>query len=111
MEGQMVTFRDIEKGYESNFAISENLKFQARARSNRMIGEWAAQKLGLVGAQAEAYSKEVVMIDFENSGTDAVFTKIRRDFNAKGVRQSDHQIRRTMQEQLACALADLRAGH
>jgi hypothetical protein len=107
----MTTFKDIEKGFEAKFAIDEDLKFKARARCNRLVGQWAAQKLGFAGAQAEAYAKEIVMVELEKPGTDVVFKKIRADFDAKGVAQSDHQIRRTMDEYLADALKELRAGH
>jgi hypothetical protein len=107
----MTTFRDIEKGYEAKFAIDEDLKFRARVRCTRLVGQWAAQKLGLAGVPAETYAKEVVMADLEKPGTDGVFRKIRADFDGKGVQQSDHQIRRTIEEQLANALADLKVGH
>jgi hypothetical protein len=105
----MITFKDIEKGFEAQFAIDDDLKFKARARSNRLVGQWAAQKLGLAGVQADAYAKEIVMSDLEKPRTDSVFRKIRVDFDSKGVLQSDHQIRRTMEEYLTHALADLKA--
>ena len=74
------------------FAHDEELKFKATARRNKLLGLWAAEKLGLSGADADAYAKEVVMADFEEAGDDDVFRKIRKDFDAKGVAQSDHQI-------------------
>ena len=61
----MTTFDKREEGFEKQFVHDEELKFKAVARRNRMLGLWAAQKLGLSGAQAEAYAKEVVMADFE----------------------------------------------
>ena len=72
---------------------------------------WAAQKLGLSGAEAEAYAKAVVVADLEEPGEDDVFRKIRRDFDAKGVTDSDHQIRRTMTELMAKAIEEIKAGH
>jgi hypothetical protein len=63
-----------------------------------MLGLWAAEKLGLAGAAADAYATEVVMADFEGTGDDVVFGKLRRNFDAKAVAQSDHQIRRTMEK-------------
>ena len=64
----------------------------------------------LSGAEAEAYAREVVVADLEEPGEDDVFRKIRRDFDAKGVKDSDHQIRRTMTELMAKAIADIKAG-
>ena len=102
----MTTFDKREEGFEKQFAHDEELKFKASARRNKILGLWAAEKLGLSGAQAEAYAKEVVMADFEEPGDDDVLRKIRRDFDAKGINQSDQQIRRTMDELMAKAVAE-----
>src|ERR1700675_1036091 len=102
-EASMTTFDKREEGFEKQFARDEELKFKAMARRNKLLGLWAAEKLGLAGAQAEAYAKEVVMADFDEPGDHDVFRKIRRDFDAKGIMQSDHQIRRTMDDLMAKA--------
>ncbi|MCB1479330.1 MAG: DUF1476 domain-containing protein, partial [Rhodobiaceae bacterium] len=81
--------------------------FKAMARRNRLLGEWAAEKLGLSGDEAAAYAKTVVMADFEEPGDEDVFRKVRADFDAKNVDQSDHQIRRTMDELLAVAVEQI----
>ncbi len=106
----MTTFDKREEGFEKQFALDEELKFKATARRNKLVGLWAAEKLGLSGAEAEDYAKSVVMADFEEAGDHDVLHKIRRDFDAKGVAQSDHQISRTMTEFLAKAVADIKAG-
>jgi hypothetical protein len=106
----MTTFDKREEGFEKQFAHDEELKFKATARRNKLVGLWAAEKLGLSGAEAEDYAKSVVMADFEEAGDHDVLRKIRRDFDAKGVAQSDHQISRTMTEFLAKAVADIKAG-
>ncbi len=105
----MTTFDKREEGFERKFALDEEMRFRANARRNRLLGQWAAEKLGLSGAEAEAYAKAVVAADFEEAGDDDVFRKIRRDFDAKGVSQSDHQIRRTMDELLGKAIQQLQA--
>jgi hypothetical protein len=106
----MTTFDKREEGFEKKFAIDEELRFKANARRNKFLGLWAAQKLGLSGAEAEAYAKTVVLADFEEAGDDDVFRKIRKDFDAKGVKESDHQIRRTMDELMAKAIQEVKAG-
>src|SRR5579864_2674944 len=103
----MTTFDKREEGFEQQFAHDEELKFKATARRNKLLGLWAAEKLGLAGAEADSYALSVVMADLE--GGDAA-GKIRKDFDAKGVAQSDHQIARTMNEFMARAVADIRAG-
>ena len=106
----MTTFDKREEGFEKQFALDEELRFKATARRNKLIGLWAAEKLGLTGADAENYAKSVVMADFEEQGDHDVVRKIRRDFDAKGVAQSDHQITRTMTEFMEKAVADIKAG-
>jgi hypothetical protein len=105
----MTTFDKREEGFEKQFAHDEELKFKATARCNKLLGLWAAEKLGLKGAEAEAYAKEVLMSDFEEAGDHDVFRKIRKDFDAKGIADSDHQIRRTMTEMMARAISEIKA--
>jgi hypothetical protein len=107
---KMTTFDKREEGFEKQFAHDEELKFRATARRDKMVGLWAAEKLGLSGAQAEAYAKEVVVADVEAVGSHDIFDKLRKDFDAKGVAVSDHQIRRTMDELMAKAVADIKAA-
>jgi hypothetical protein len=106
----MTTFDKREEGFEKKFAHDEELRFKASARRNKLLGQWAAEKLGLSGDEAAAYAKDVVMSDFEEAGDHDVFRKIRQDFDAKGVAQSDHQIRRTMDELMAKAIESIKAG-
>ena len=84
--------------FENKFAHDEALRFKAEARRNKLLGLWAAEMLGKSGDEADAYAKEVIRSDFEEPGDDDVFRKVRADFDAAGVEQSDHQIRRTMEE-------------
>jgi hypothetical protein len=106
----MTTFDKREEGFEKQFAHDEELRFRASARRNKLLGLWAAEKLGLSGADADAYAKAVVVADFEEAGDADVFKKIRSDFDAKGVVQSDHQIRRTMLDLMEKAIADIKAS-
>jgi hypothetical protein len=104
------TFDKREEGFEKQFAHDQELRFKAIARRNKLLGLWAAAKLGLTGPEAEAYAKEVVMAEFQPGGDDDVFRKLRSDFDAKGIAQSDHQIRRHMEELLAQAVIQVKAG-
>ena len=106
----MNAFDKRREGFEHKFAHDEEVRFKVRARRNKLLGLWAAQKLGLGGDAAEAYAKEIVFADFEGPGEDGMFARIRRDFDAKAVAQSDHQIRRTMEELMAKVVEDVKAG-
>jgi hypothetical protein len=79
------------------------------ARRNKLLGLWAAEKLGMSGDEAEAYARSVVKADFEEPGDEDVFRKVRGDFDAKGVEQSDHQLRRTMDELLQKAVDQIQS--
>jgi len=106
----MTTFDKRQEGFEAKFAHDEELKFKATARRNKLLGLWAAAKLGLSGEEAQAYAASVVKADFQGPGEEDVFRKLRADFDAKGVEQSDHQIRRTMDELMATAIQQVTAG-
>lgn len=99
----MSTFDERKDAYENKFARDAELRFRAEARRNRLLGQWAAAEMGKSGAEADAYALSVVQADLEEAGDDDVFRKIRADFDAAGVDQSDHQIRRQMDEFLMLA--------
>jgi hypothetical protein len=100
----MTTFDKRKEGFERKFAHDEELKFKAMARRNKLLGLWAAEKLGLKGEEAEQYAKSIVRADFDEPGDEDVFRKVRSDFDAAKVAQSDHQVRRTMEELMTMAV-------
>lgn len=104
----MTSMKDREEGFERKFAFDEELRFRATARRNKLLGLWAAEKLGKSGADADAYAKEVVVSDIEEAGDHDVLRKVKGDFEAAGVDQSEHQIRRTMDELMAQAIEQVR---
>lgn len=106
----MTNMNDRRDAFENKFAHDEELKFKATARRNKLLGLWAAEKLGKTGEAADAYAREVIASDFEEAGDNDVFRKIRRDFDAAGIVQSDHQIRRTMDELLVVAADQISKG-
>lgn len=94
----MTTFDDREDKFEKKFAHDEALRFKAEARRNKLLGQWAAGLLGYDGAKADDYVKSVIAADLQEKGDEDVFRKLRSDFDEAGVAQTDHQIRRHMQE-------------
>jgi hypothetical protein len=105
----MSNFDDRERAEESKYARDSEAEFKAVARRNKLLGAWAAEQMGLDGAEAETYAKSVVMADFQEAGDEDVFRKIKADLDAKGVAVSEHQIRRTMGELLDIARAQLKS--
>lgn len=94
----MTSFDDREKNFERKFAHDEELRFKATVRRNKLVGLWAAEKLG--HADPQAYAKEVVKADFEEAGDADVIRKLKRDFEAKGVEVSEHMIERQLSDSM-----------
>lgn len=92
----MTQFDDRERAFESKFARDEEMKFRITARRNRLLGEWAARKMGLSQAETESYAKDVVRSDFEEAGEHDVIRKVLGDLTSAGVEIDEDQVRRAM---------------
>lgn len=103
----MTTFDKREQAFEMQFAHDEELRFKANARRNRLVGMWAATKLGFTGPSAEAYAQALVIADLDRPGSNCVFEKILADFKAKGIVDTEDEINRRMDEFMKQALADM----
>jgi len=106
----MTTFDERQKGFEAKFARDDALRFKATSRRNRYLALWAGELLGLSGAQAEAYVKEVIRSDFQEPGDEDVIGKVMSDFKAKGVTVTDAQLRAKLQDLMDQAVAEIEAG-
>lgn len=106
----MNEFNKREEGFEKKFALDEEQKFKAEARRNKLLGLWAAEKLGISGDAAAAYAKEVVAADFEEAGDNDVLHKVLKDLTAKGQAVTERDVRAKMDELLAVAAAQVKAG-
>jgi len=92
----MSTFEKREQGQEAKFAHDSELTFKVMARRNKLLGLWAAELMGIAGADADAYAKQTVMADFDEPGDEDVFRKVKADLTAANVEMSDHDLRRKM---------------
>ena len=110
MLSEMTTFDDREKGYEAKYALDQEQEFKAIARRNRMLGLWAAEKMGLSPESAEQYAAAVVRADFEQPGEEDVFRKVAGDFKASGMTVSEGELRSKMDELASIAREQIRAG-
>lgn len=93
---QMTQFSDREKAFENKFQKDQEVRFKVTARRNKLLGLWAAGKMGLQGSTAEAYAKDVVAADFEAPGDQDVLKKVLKDLTGKGIDISEHGVRREM---------------
>ena len=104
----MTGMSDREKAFENKFAHDEAMKFKAVARRNKLLGLWAAGQIGK--SDADAYAKEVVAADFEQAGDADVLRKVVGDLGKKGIAISEDAVRSKMDELLAIAAAQVKAG-
>jgi hypothetical protein len=108
MELTMTTFDKREQGFEAKFAHDEELMFKAAARSNKLLGMWAASQLGLSGDDAAAYATALVTDNLGNQTIVQTLNKVSDDLAAKGI--SREQVAQKVQECLHQALAQLEAA-
>jgi hypothetical protein len=99
----MTTFDQREQAYEAKLVHDEELKFKATVRRNKWLGFWAAEKLGKSPEATEDYAADLIAMELEESADDAVYKRLRADFDAGHVEISEHQIRREMEQLFAKA--------
>jgi hypothetical protein len=108
-EKAVSSFSEREKAFEAKFKNDQELQFKVNNRRNRLLGEWAAEQMGIGGDEAAAYAKTVVAADFDKPGHDDVIEKLMADFTAHGTQVSEHQVRRQADELLTVAMAQIQA--
>lgn len=104
----MTTFDKREQAFESKFVLDEELRFKSVARCKRLLGSWAAEKLGLTGEAAAAYARDIVLIDLDDPGAGHVIQKITQDLSEKGI--SEAEVLQKRNEFLHLAIEQIEAG-
>lgn len=99
----MTTFDDREKAFEKKYAHDTEMQFKVEARRNKLLGLWAAGKMGLTGDAAEAYAKSVVIADLQEAGDEDVYRKVAGDLSEKGAGVAEAEVRKKMQDLLVTA--------
>ena len=94
----MTQFDDRERAFETKFAHDQEVQFKVTARRNRLLGEWAAARMGLTPEETDAYAKSVVQADFEEAGDEDVIRKLAGDLTAAKVEVSDGEIRQALND-------------
>jgi hypothetical protein len=106
----MTDFSDRQKGEERKFAMDEETAFRVAARRNRLLGRWAAEKMGLTPEETDAYAKEVVQADFEEAGDEDVIRKVLGDLTSAGVEIDDAAVRAALEDKSVEARRQLMGG-
>jgi len=103
------SFHDREQSFEAKHKLDEELKFKAESRRNKLVGLWAAGKMGMTGADADAYAKTVVLSDLEEPGIEDVIRKVLGDFAERDVSVDEEKIRAEMDRQMGVAIEQVQA--
>ena len=101
----MNTFKDREKGFEKKFANDQEAEFKINAKRNKLLASWVADILKLNEEQKKNYITEVIKADFQESGDEDVFRKIKKDLEGKSIQ--DTEIRKKMSEFLEAAKKEI----
>jgi len=99
----MSTFDDREKGFEKKFALDQEQMFKAHARRDKLFGLWAAGRMGMSGAAADAYAKGIVSEDIAHPGDKAIAHKVAQDLADKGVKVAEAELSTKLDELFATA--------
>ena len=94
----MTDFNDRQKGEEAKFAFDQENAFKIMARRNRLLGQWAAQRMGLTAEETDAYAKAVVQADFEEAGDEDVIRKVLGDLTSAGIEIDEAAVRDALAE-------------
>lgn len=107
----MTTFDDRERAAEAKFARDEDMAFRITARRNKLVGQWAASRMGLTPEETDSYAKSVVQADFEEAGDEDVVRKLLGDLTAAGITTNDEEIRAMLAEKTVEARRQLMESH
>jgi len=106
----MTSFDDRERAFETQFARDEEMLFRVTARRNRLLGQWAGEKMGLTAEETDAYAKAVVQADFEEAGDEDVVRKLLGDLTSADVEIDDAAVRAALAEKTIEARRQLLEG-
>lgn len=96
----MTTFDNRENAFENKFAHDADMQFKITARRNKLVGQWAAEKMGLTPEETTSYATSVVQADFEEAGDEDVVRKLLGDLTSAGVDVDDAMIRAALEEKM-----------
>ena len=104
----MNKFDEREKSFEKRFVKDEELQFKLAAKSNKYLGEWVSSKLGKNEEEKKNYIQEIIKADMEEAGSEDVFRKVKKDFQAASIGIEDSEIRGQMEKALSRAKEDFK---
>jgi len=102
------SFHDREMSFEAKNKLDEEMKFKAEARRDKLLGQWAAEKMGMSGSEVAAYAKTVVIADLDEPGPEDVIRKVMADFAKHGVNISEDDVRTELERLMGVAIEQVK---
>lgn len=106
----MTDFNDRERSEEAKYAMDADTAFRVTARRDRLLGQWAAEKMNLSAEETDAYAKSVIQANFEEAGDEDVIRKLLGDLTGAGVDIDEAGIRAALEEKSVEARRQLMGG-
>lgn len=103
----MTTFDERSKGYEGAAAHQADMDFVMEAKTCKYFGLWLAEHLGLNGAEADTYAKQVISANLEEPGFYDVLRKVKPDLAAKNVNISDEELNKALDDAMMSARKEI----
>ena len=80
----MSSFEERAKAFEDKYKHDQDLLFRVMSRRAKLVGLWTAEKLGLVGTEADQYAMTLVQDDAAVPGYHDMLNKIFDDLEKAG---------------------------
>jgi hypothetical protein len=103
----MTTFDERERAFETMFARDQEMQFKIHARRDRLLGQWAAERLGLNEAEADTYARDLIRADFETVSDDDIIRRLIGDLTGAGIEVDEREIRAQIEEKTVLARRQL----
>jgi hypothetical protein len=110
VEGKMSEFDEREQSFEKRHALAEDLRFKSLARRNKLLGLWAAEKIGLQGETAQAYADALVERQVGQADDESLARSLHEAFASAKLEISTHRIGRKIEETMAHATREISQG-
>jgi hypothetical protein len=94
-KGNMTLFDDKEKAAENKYAHDKELEFKVHARAHKLLGLWAAEKMGK-GAQAQEYANSLITENISKTALHSLVERIKNDLLIHEIDLTDHALRQEL---------------
>ena len=89
----MASSENKNKAQENKFAHDSEMQFKAQARRNKLLGLWAAGKMGLPVDESESYAKNMVVEGLKEAGDENIISKLASSFSEHGLEIAEAALR------------------